>query len=95
MQVGRFNIDNSVTLSELKENKDDSNFINTYFYSFEQILEDKPNLKIKNSKIELFLNGVKLKQDLPDGIYKIINEAGSFIGTGVVEKGMLKRDVII
>lgn len=95
VQVGRFNISNAVTLDELKEKKDDIDFLNTYFYSFEKILEDKPTIKLKNNKIELFLNGVKLKQDLSDGIYKIINEDDVFIGTGVVEKGMLKRDIII
>jgi len=95
VQVGRFNISNAVTIDELKEKKDDISFLNTYFYSFEKILEDKESLKLKNDKIQLFLNGVKLKQDLPDGIYKIMNEEDVFIGTGVVEKGMLKRDIII
>ena len=48
-----------------------------------------------NKKIELFLNGVKLKTNLQNGIYKIYNEDNAFIGTGEIKEEKLKRDVIL
>ena len=48
-----------------------------------------------SKKIELFLNGVKLKSNLQDGIYKIYNKNNIFIGTGEIKNKELKRDVII
>ena len=48
-----------------------------------------------NKKMELFLNGVKLKTDLKDGIYKIYNKDNMFIGTGEIKSKGLKRDVIM
>jgi len=45
-------------------------------------------------KICLFLNGVKLDQNLSNGIYRIYSNSG-FIGLGVVENRQLKRDVVI
>lgn len=48
-----------------------------------------------SKRIELFLNGVKLKTDLEDGIYKIYNKDNMFIGTGEINNKDLKRDVIM
>lgn len=48
-----------------------------------------------SKRIELFLNGVNLKTDLKDGIYKIYNKDNMFIGTGEIKSKGLKRDVIM
>ena len=42
-----------------------------------------------------FINGVKITVKFPDGIYRIYDEFGTFIGIGIVEKGLLKRDIVI
>lgn len=95
IQVGRFNISSAIKIDELKENKDNKEFINTHFIDFEKILEDKQAIKLDNKQIKLFLNGVKLKKDVPDEIYKIKDEADNFIGTGEVRSGLLKRDIVL
>lgn len=43
----------------------------------------------------MFLNGVKLKFNEFDGIYRVYDKNNSFIGLGVMDKKELKRDVII
>ena len=48
-----------------------------------------------SKRLDLFLNGVKLKTDLQDGIYRIYNQDNGFIGIGEVKDKFLKRDVII
>lgn len=45
--------------------------------------------------MELFLNGVKLKSNLPDGMYRVYEKTGKFIGIGEIRNNSLKRDVII
>lgn len=95
VQVGTFNIEQAITIDDLKNNKDNIDFINNHFISFEQLLSDKQDITLENRELELFLNGVKLTKNMPDNVYKIRNENGDFIGTGEIKKGMLKRDVIL
>ena len=40
------------------------------------------------------INGVKLDLDKTDGVYKTYNNS-KFIGIGVVENKLLKRDIVI
>ena len=49
---------------------------------------------LNKKQLEQFLNGMKIKQDKKDGIYKIYNE-NDFIGLGEIKEGRLKRDIII
>ena len=89
IQVGEFNIRNSYTLTQLKENN-----IEKYLISIEKLFKDKENIKLNNDELQLFLNGVKLKKETEDGTYKIYNN-GIFIGLGIVENEKLKRDIIV
>ena len=94
-QVGDFYIQDSITVEELEENKDNIDFINRIFISVEKIFKDRPNIELKEKQLQLFLNGVKLKYPLENGVYKIYNNKYDFIGTGVINDNRLKRDIII
>ena len=63
------------------------------YISIEKLFENQPKIDMDNKKLQLFLNGVKLTYNLNDGIYSIFNN-NSFIGIGVVEKNLLKRDIV-
>ena len=95
VEVGTFNIKQAITIQELKNNKDNIDFINKHLISFEKLLSNKQEIILEDKQIELFLNGVKLTKNMPDDIYRIRNENGDFIGTGEVKNGVLKRDVIL
>lgn len=95
IQVGIFNIDNSVNIDEIKENKDNSNYLNKHFIDFEEIVNDKPTINLTDDEIRQFLNGVKLNKDLQDGIYKVKDIKNNFIGTAEVKEGFVKRDVVL
>lgn len=95
VQVGKFNISTAITIEELRQNKDNKEFLNKHIITFEKILENNEEIYLNDKQIESFFNGVKLKQNLEDGIYKIKNENGIFIGTGEVKNKFLKRDVIL
>ena len=89
IQVGDFNIKDSIDIENLNEET-----INQKIISLEKIFEKNPKIELNQKKLQLFLNGVKLSTTEKDGIYKIYVEQ-NFIGTGVVEKNTLKRDIIL
>ena len=91
VQVGDFSIQRSYTLDELKS-KNES--IEEKLLSIEELFKNKEDIKLDNKQLQLFLNGVKLKQEQKDDIYRIYNN-NIFIGLGVLEAKRLKRDVII
>ena len=89
LQVGEFNIEKSVLIDDVNTEN-----IEKYLYTLEDILKDTPNLNLNPKKLKLFLNGVQLTVKEAEGLYKIyVNN--KFIGTGTVKMNLLKRDIII
>lgn len=93
-QVGEFLIENSITIDDLKEHKDDIQWINEQFIDIEEFFSSKKDIELSNKKLELFLNGVKLTYEIEDGIYRIYNNS-KFVGTGIVSNHLLKRDIVL
>ena len=94
-QVGRFKIEDSITIDELEKNLNEKEFIENKFISIEKYFINNPKIKLQNNKIQLLLNGVQLLYELEDGIYKIYNNQNEFIGIGTINNKILKRDIII
>ncbi len=94
IQVGQFDISNSITIEESKKQEEFKNIISKNLITVEQLFKEKENIELNDRKLELFLNGVKLTQNKPDGIYKIYNN-NNFIGIGIIKDNLLKRDIII
>lgn len=94
VQVGDFKIEDSITIQELEENINAGKNVQIIVISLEKIFEKNENIELNDKKLTLFLNGVKLTQDYNDGIYKVYNK-NDFIGIGIVENKLLKRDIII
>ena len=92
IEVGEFNIKDSITLR--MENKTDLENIEKNIITIEKIFSKYPKVNIEQSKIKYFLNGVKITQNLEDGIYRIYTN-NKFIGTGTIKEKLLKRDIII
>ena len=91
IQVGDFNISNSITIEKLE----DKNFISSHIITIEKLFEKEDEIVLENNKkLTLFLNGVKLTYNKPKGVYKVYFE-GKFIGIGVIENKLLKRDIVI
>ena len=94
-QVGKFNIEKSITIKELEENIEDIEFLKENFISIERLFENKGKLIVPNIKKKHFLNGVKITQKNEDGIYRIYTENNECLGIGVVKNNLLKRDIIL
>lgn len=100
-QVGNFKIDNSITIEELKnliennENIDIDDILKNKIITVEEIFEKFQSINLDEKKLEMFLNGVMLTQNLDEGVYKIYNKNSEFIGTGAIKNKLLKRDIIL
>ena len=95
IKVGRFSLKDSISLEDLEKNIDNVEYLNKYVIQMENLFEKKQNIHLDNRKLELFLNGVKLTYHLKNDLYKIYNSNNMFIGIGIVENNLLKRDIII
>ena len=91
IQVGEFNIKNAYTLNEIKNNNEQ---IEEMLISIEELFKNKEKIELENKQLQLFLNGINLKTEKEDGVYKIYNNS-NFVGLGIINANRLKRDVII
>lgn len=89
IKVGKFILKNAVSIDDLEKENIEKNII-----TIEEIFKNNEKINLTRKKLELFLNGVQITYDSPDGVYKIYCE-NKFIGTGTVKEKLLKRDVII
>lgn len=89
IKVGLFKIEDSIRINELHE-KDLENKI----ISIEDFFEVKDSINLSDKELSFFLNGVKLNKDFFDGVFKIYCK-DKFIGTGIIENRLLKRDIVI
>ncbi len=95
IQVGEFNIEKAIKIEKLKSNKNNIDYLKENIISLEKVLENKEKITINKKQLETFLNGVKITSNHKDGIYRIYDEKGNFIGTGILQNSKLKRDVIL
>mgnify|MGYP002423755474 FL=1 len=90
-KVDNFNLGQAVALEEIKGN---SSIVGEKIISIEKIFENQERIQLNEYKLNLFLNGVKLTYNKPNGVYRIYNE-NKFIGLGIIENNLLKRDIVI
>ena len=93
-RVNNFKIEYSISLEELEQNKDNEEFLKNNVISIEKVFENKNKINLNKRKKELFLNGVKLTYNLEDDIYLVYSN-NVFLGLGIVQNKLLKRDVIV
>ena len=94
MQVGDFKIADAVDMDELEKNIQDTKFVERHFITLEKLFQENGSIHLDDRKLQLFLNGVRLTQKIKDGNYRIYHN-DIFIGIGVVENQLLKRDIVL
>lgn len=92
-KINNFKIEDSITLDELEKSKDNKLYLEEKIISIEDIFKNKDKIELNNRKKELFLNGVKLTFKSENALYRIYNN-NEFLGIGIVENNLLKRDII-
>ena len=94
-RVGEFDIKDSITIENLKENSGDSDFLKKYFIDLEKIFKRNEKIILTNRAFISFINGAKLFTDEINGVYRVYDINNRFIGVGIVNNGILKRDIVI
>ena len=95
IQVGEFNIKDSITIEEL-ENQE---IVSNKFITIEKYFSSYENIVLNERKFQLFLNGVQLTYELKDGIYKKTRKIeGSKenienLDEIIIENGKLKKNI--
>lgn len=96
VQVGEFKIDQTVTIEELENNKENSSFLESKLMTVEKVFQEKEKIQLSEKQLKRFLNGVKISLDLlKDDLYRIYDKQMNFIGIAKMENGNLKRDIIL
>ena len=91
-QVGEFRLEDSISL--LMKDEKDLEVIRKNIISIEKIFSQYPKIKIEQQTLKYFLNGVRITQNVKDGVYRVYTE-DKFLGIGVVKEKLLKRDIIL
>ena len=91
-QVGEFRLEDSISL--LMKDEKDLEVIGKNIISIEKIFSQYPKIKIEKQTLKYFLNGVRITQNVKDGVYRVYTE-DKFLGIGVVKEKLLKRDIIL
>lgn len=91
-QVGEFRLEDSISL--LMKDEKDLEVIGKNIISIEKIFSQYPKIKIEQQILKYFLNGVRITQNVKDGVYRVYTE-DKFLGIGVVKEKLLKRDIIL
>ena len=94
-RVDKFDLKKAVTLELLEANRGKEFFENIHFLKAEDVFCSLDKIILNKRKEELFLNGVKLTFEYPDGLYNIYSIDNKYIGIGIVENNLLKRDVVL
>ena len=94
VSVGDFSLDQAISLSDIKEKKDVITYLDTKIISIEKLFESYPKIELEEKRLIHFLNGVKLTYRSLDGVYRIYVQ-DKFVGIGIIEKNLLKRDIIL
>lgn len=84
----------AIYINELQKNKENEQFLNLHFITLEKYFEKYKEIFLNEEQLKKFLNGVKININNNDGIYKI-RCRDKIIGTGIIEKNCLKRDIIL
>ena len=98
VKVGIFDIKDSIKISDLENNKDNEEYLSHNVISIEDLffrIYGNKRIVLPNNKVELFINGVQLTMTKENGLYLIYNESEKFIGIGVVNNNLLKRDLCL
>lgn len=93
--VGNFLIKDAVTITELKENANNKEFIKNKLISIEEFFKDEESIVLDEKEMRVFLNGVLISNNLQDGIVRVYNNSNEFVGIGINNDKNLKRKIIL
>lgn len=93
-RVGKFLIQDSISIEDLIYANNPKEKLEEKIITIEELFKNMEKIELNQKKLNLFLNGVKIYQEKPDGIYRIYCNM-NFIGIGNIKDRNLKREVVL
>ena len=90
IKVGKFNIEQAITLEEIEADKDN---IQSKVITMEKFFNDLPKISLNEKQLNMFLNGMLIEMESEDGAYNIYTQ--KYIGLGIIKNKRLKRDILV
>ena len=91
-KVNDYTIEDSMTVEEMDSLTNEE--LEKRIITIEEVFKDKEKIDMTEKGIELLKNGVMLTYKLKDDYYRIYSK-NKFIGIGIVQNNLLKRDIIL
>ena len=91
-KVNDYTIEDSMTVKEMDSLTIEE--LEKRIITIEEVFKDKEKIDMTEKGIELLKNGVMLTYKLKDDYYRIYSK-NKFIGIGIVQNNLLKRDIIL
>lgn len=103
IKVGKFTIEQAIDIRAIETSEpmkkdgrnQETNLLQENLITIEQFFKDKSSIILNERQLTLFYNGVQQTRKEKDEIYRIYNEGNQFIGIGIIENGLLKREIVI
>ena len=94
-KVGDFTLDQAIDLEKLKTLSNEE-IESKYFIDIESAFKTYGAITLKtDNELKLFINGMMLVKKRDNDVYRIYNKDNKFIGLGVVQNNILKRDIVL
>lgn len=88
-KVGEFDLEKAITVEELENEQ----IVQNSLITPEKLFINKPEIKLVSEELVKFLNGMTLKKENENGLYRVYVE-GKFIGIGDISNNRLKREYV-
>ena len=88
-KVGEFELKNAITIEELENEQ----IVQNNLITPEKLFWGKPEIELDQGELVRFLNGMILKKEKPNELYRIYVQ-GKFIGIGDITNNRLKREYV-
>lgn len=95
IQVGDFNIKDSIKIEELEKKINSNDFSNVI--DIENIFTNAMSVEIDKKEYAKYLNGISLEiegMQIKEAVCRVYSD-GKFTGLGIIQNGKLKRDLVL
>ena len=94
-KVGDFTIEQAIDLETLKTLSNEE-IESKYFIDIETAFKTYGAITLKtDNELKLFINGMMLVRKRDNDVYRIYDKDNNFIGLGVIQNNILKRDIVL
>lgn len=94
-KAGDFTVEQAIDLEKLVTLSNEE-IKEKYFIDIEEAFKSYDSINLKSdNELKLFINGMMLIRKKENNVYRIYDKDNKFIGLGVIQNNILKRDIVL